>query len=80
MSHSAISGRSNLYEIPHAKLCISEKIKIRISTYDFVIANLLCLPEESRQTLAFTTFSPKFLRALIFTLKKSINNQHDMII
>jgi hypothetical protein len=59
-----------IWEIPHAKLCISELI-MNIPTYDFVIANLLCLPEESRQTLAFTTFSPKFLRALIFKFQKT---------
>lgn len=35
-------------------------------TYAFVMANVLCFPDESRQTLALTTFSPRFFNAFIW--------------
>jgi hypothetical protein len=63
--------KPNLYERFLMASFAYLEIIVNVPTYDFVIANLLCLPEESRQTLAFTTFSPKFLRALIFTLNKA---------
>ena len=34
-------------------------------THALVMANLLCFPEESRQTFALVTFKPRFLSAFI---------------
>lgn len=45
-------------------------------THDLVMANLLCFPEESRYTFAFTTLRPRFLSAFICTQFK-INLLYD---
>lgn len=38
-------------------------------TYALVIANVLCLPEESKKTFALTTLSPRFLSACIYIIR-----------
>lgn len=44
-------------------------ILIEQMTYALVIANVLCLPEESKKTFALTTLSPRFLSACIYIIR-----------